>query len=392
MHAHVFVEITVFSHGASMFVFKQWFDIHYVGYFLTSRYKDQVAVLQGAGDEVSKWTKQKQAGSLNVASGKAQRAALRKQKREEAARRKMRMKAAFEVELTYGFDFGPVDPSTTTSLRMDLPTDVVLERFDLAHKKNDGTDLLSNASLTIARGRRYGLIGRNGCGKSTFFDALVQRQIEGVPTDCLIMSTKQHVKGDSRTPLEWLLQAAPLQASLQSRLRDLRHNVQVEEEKQQQAREMAELELELEDDQDDDDDKAAGDNSSSAGGAAKSEKAAAARAKMKEKAVEQAAVSANRLKQLVAEVAEVQDELHLLNETQDAEKVRAREILRGLGFSEQQLAHTPTNSLSGGWQMRTSLGCALFASPALLLLDEPTNHLDVETVVWLERCVLAWLY
>lgn len=366
------------------------------------RYKDQVAVLKGAGDEVSKWTKQKQAGSLNVASGKAQRAALRKQKREEAARRKMRMKAAFEVELTYGFDFGPVDPSTTTSLRMDLPTDVVLERFDLAHKKNDGTDLLSNASLTIARGRRYGLIGRNGCGKSTFFDALVQRQIEGVPTDCLIMSTKQHVKGDSRTPLEWLLQAAPLQASLQSRLRDLRHKVQVEEEKQQQAREMAELDLELEDGQDDDDDGGDDDdddsnnnagggtskNSSSVGGAAKSEKAAAARAKMKEKAVEQAAESANRLKQLLSEVAEVQDELHLLNETQDAEKVRAREILRGLGFSEQQLAQTPTNSLSGGWQMRTSLGCALFASPALLLLDEPTNHLDVETVVWLERCVL----
>jgi ABC-type dipeptide/oligopeptide/nickel transport system ATPase component len=48
---------------------------------------------------------------------------------------------------------------------------------------------------------------------------------------------------------------------------------------------------------------------------------------------------------------------------------RARKVLAGLGFSEE-MQNKPTDELSGGWRMRVSLSCALFASPSLLLLDE----------------------
>ena len=48
--------------------------------------------------------------------------------------------------------------------------DVRLLSFDLPNLRGGGPNLLSGASLILARGRRYGLMGRNGCGKvGTFF-------------------------------------------------------------------------------------------------------------------------------------------------------------------------------------------------------------------------------
>ena len=62
---------------------------------------------------------------------------------------------------------------------------------------------------------------------------------------------------------------------------------------------------------------------------------------------------------------------------------RARSALMGLGFSEEQLSQG-VYTLSGGQRSKVQLCKMLLSGANLLLLDEPTNHLDIASVEWLE--------
>ena len=64
-------------------------------------------------------------------------------------------------------------------------------------------------------------------------------------------------------------------------------------------------------------------------------------------------------------------------------EAKAREVLHGLGFSDEQI-DGDVGALSGGWKMRVSMAKILLGRFDVLLLDEPTNHLDIESIVWLE--------
>ncbi|KKN60970.1 hypothetical protein LCGC14_0526600 [marine sediment metagenome] len=65
---------------------------------------------------------------------------------------------------------------------------------------------------------------------------------------------------------------------------------------------------------------------------------------------------------------------------------RAGELLLGVGIGTEQ-HYGPMSEIAPGWKLRILLAQVLFADPDILLLDEPTNHLDINTIRWLESMI-----
>jgi ATPase subunit of ABC transporter with duplicated ATPase domains len=61
----------------------------------------------------------------------------------------------------------------------------------------------------------------------------------------------------------------------------------------------------------------------------------------------------------------------------------AGELLLGLGIPIEQ-HYGPMSAIAPGWKLRVLLAQALFADPDIMLLDEPTNNLDINAIRWLE--------
>ena len=64
-------------------------------------------------------------------------------------------------------------------------------------------------------------------------------------------------------------------------------------------------------------------------------------------------------------------------------EARAGELLLGLGVPTEQ-HNGPMSKVAPGWKLRVLLAQALFGDPDILLLDEPTNNLDINSIRWLE--------
>lgn len=73
--------------------------------------------------------------------------------------------------------------------------------------------LLQGTELSLASGRRYGLIGRNGLGKTTLLKMLASRNLR-VPAHISILHVEQEVAGDETTALQSVLESDTLREGL----------------------------------------------------------------------------------------------------------------------------------------------------------------------------------
>ncbi|MFM8461773.1 MAG: ABC-F family ATPase [Polynucleobacter victoriensis] len=69
-------------------------------------------------------------------------------------------------------------------------------------------------------------------------------------------------------------------------------------------------------------------------------------------------------------------------------EARAGELLLGIGIPIEQ-HNGPMSEVAPGWKLRVLLAQALFSDPDVLLLDEPTNNLDIHSIHWLEDILNA---
>ena len=93
------------------------------------------------------------------------------------------------------------------------------------------------------------------------------------------------------------------------------------------------------------------------------------------------------LENLMNKYQEFQNQIIGFNKEAEISKIKS--ILYGLGFTHESMEQS-SSIFSGGWRMRISLARALYIEPDLLLLDEPTNHLDLEAIIWLSNYMESW--
>jgi ATPase subunit of ABC transporter with duplicated ATPase domains len=199
-------------------------------------------------------------------------------------------------------------------------------RLDQISKQHGPQILFVDASAAVFRGEKIGLVGPNGAGKSTIFRMIMR---EESPDDGQVSIEKNVTIGYFSQDVGEM-KGRPVVAEVMAGAGPV----------SQVAAELKQLEDALAD-----------------------------------------PAKADQMEKILARFGEVQARFDELGGY--ALEARAREILAGLGFS-QEVMDGDVGNLSGGWKMRVALARILLMRPDAMLLDEPSNHLDLESLIWLE--------
>jgi hypothetical protein len=90
--------------------------------------------------------------------------------------------------------------------------DIIVPRFTMNFA---GKDLLLDAQLKLAHGRRYGLVGLNGIGKTTLLRFIAAKAIKGIPADLKICHVAQETVADERMSFFFVSHISNLDSNIQ---------------------------------------------------------------------------------------------------------------------------------------------------------------------------------
>jgi len=137
--------------------------------------------------------------------------ALEKKKKMDAEIAKMTTKGGTgHSELDANFTVAQALKTGAALTNMENAVDIKIDKFSIAAK---GKDLFTNASLLIAQGRKYGLVGPNGHGKTTLLRHIGNRALQ-IPPNIDVLYCEQEVGADERSALVTVLAADEVRTAL----------------------------------------------------------------------------------------------------------------------------------------------------------------------------------
>merc|ERR1711871_37600 len=213
----------------------------------------------------------------------------------------------------------PVGARSATGTLISEPRarDIKISPFSLSLH---GMVLIEDTTIELNMGGRYGLLGRNGCGKSTFLKCLAAREVP-IPDHFDIYLLAHEAPPSEDTALDYVINSAREEVA--------RLDAEIERILTEEGPE-SELLMDLYEKQD----------------------------------------------ELDPSTFETRASTILIGL---GFKPAGASLADGGSTIDKK-----TKDMSGGWRMRVALARALFIAPSILLLDQPTNHLDLEACVWLE--------
>ncbi|TDG40159.1 hypothetical protein AWZ03_013422 [Drosophila navojoa] len=106
-------------------------------------------------------------------------------------------------DLDNNFTMSQVQKSAGQQAALEHAVDIKIENFTISAK---GNDLFVNANLLIAHGRRYGLVGPNGHGKTTLLRHIASRAF-AIPPNIDVLLCEQEVVATDKTAIATILEA-----------------------------------------------------------------------------------------------------------------------------------------------------------------------------------------